>query len=230
MKNRIPVLPPLLIALAALMVLTGTCYFASLRPDYSHVSNTISELGETGAPHAHEVAFGFFLPVGLLVWLAIWLVHRRISQNHFSPVLIAMSCLGTGYALSAFFPCDPGAPLFGTWRTLVHNALAIVDYAGTGIGFFLVARYSAHENHKPKSAAFSLVGAVMLACLGLLALQELPIRGAVQRVAEIIQFAGVFSVCLLLSKKMQGVKRGRRPAQQDLYPQPLSGSGRIDKQ
>ncbi len=201
MENRIQILPSLLIALAALLVLTNTVYFASLSPDYSHVSNTISELGETGAPHAREVAFGFFLPVGLLVWLAIWLVHRKVLQNHFSPGLIAMSCLGTGYALSAFFPCDPGAPLFGTWRTLVHNVLAIVDYAGTGIGFILVARYASRENEKPKAAAFSLTGVVMLACLGLLALQELPIRGAVQRVVEIIQFAGVFSVCLMLSKK-----------------------------
>ncbi len=114
MENRIQILPSLLIALAALLVLTNTVYFASLSPDYSHVSNTISELGETGAPHAREVAFGFFLPVGLLVWLAIWLVHRDVSQNDFSLVLIAMSCLGTGYVLSAFFPCDPGAPLFGT--------------------------------------------------------------------------------------------------------------------
>ncbi len=201
MKNRCHILPSLLIVVAALIVLVDTFYFASLRPDYSYVSNTISELGETGAPHAREVAFGFFLPVGLLVWLAIWLVHRKAPRNHFSPVLIAMSCPGTGYALSAFFPCDPGAPLFGTWRTLVHNALAIVDYAGTGIGFFLVARYASRENEKPKAAAFSLAGAVMLACLGLLALQELHVRGAVQRIAETIQFAGVFSVCLMLSKE-----------------------------
>ncbi len=41
----------------------------------------------------------------------------------------------------------------------------------------------------------------MRACLGLLSLQELHFRGAVQRIAEIIQFAGVFYVCLQLSKK-----------------------------
>ncbi len=206
MRNRMRILPSLLIALAALIVLIDTFYFASLRPDYSHVSNTISELGETGAPHAREVAFGFFLPVGLLVWLAIWLVHRKASQKQFSRVLLAMSCLGTGYALSAVFPCDPGAPLFGTWRTMIHNLLAVIDYAGTGYGFFLVARYSKHENNRLQAIAFSFAGAVMFVCLALLALQGLPTRGAVQRISELIQFTGVFFVSLPLSKEVRQVR------------------------
>jgi len=54
-------LSPALVAVAAVMVLLGTLYFASLRPGYSYISNTISELGETGAPQAHAVAFGLFL-------------------------------------------------------------------------------------------------------------------------------------------------------------------------
>jgi len=57
-----------LVAVAAAMVLLGTLHFASFRPGYSHISNTISELGETGAPQAHWVAFGFFLPGGIIVW------------------------------------------------------------------------------------------------------------------------------------------------------------------
>src|SRR3954465_12420531 len=107
-----------LVAGAAAMVLLGPLYFASLGPDYSHFSKTISELGETGAPQAHLVAFGFFLPVGLLVWFALWLTHRDNSGHDISLVLLALSGLGAGYVLSAFFRCDPGGPLFGSWRTL----------------------------------------------------------------------------------------------------------------
>jgi hypothetical protein len=123
------------------MVLLDPLYFASLRPGYSHISNTISELGETGASRAHQVAFVFFLPVGLLVWLALWLVHREAPNRQASLILAAMSCLGTGYAMSAFFPCDPGAPLFGSWRTQAHNVVGFIDYEGTGIGFLLASRY-----------------------------------------------------------------------------------------
>jgi len=54
-----------LVAVAAAIVLLGTLYFASFRPGYSHIPNTISELGETGAPQAHWVgkATGIDLPV-----------------------------------------------------------------------------------------------------------------------------------------------------------------------
>ena len=38
-----------LVAVAAAMVLLGTLYFASLRPAYSHISNTISELAKKGS-------------------------------------------------------------------------------------------------------------------------------------------------------------------------------------
>jgi hypothetical protein len=196
-------LSPVLVVLAALMVLIETCYFASLRPGYNHVSNTISELGETGAPRARQVAFGFFLPVGLLVWLALWLVHREASDQHLSLVLTAMSCLGTGYALSAIFPCDPGGPLFGTWRTLIHNFLGLIDYGGTGFGFLLLSRHFYERNAQFSFIAFLIAGVLVLISLAQMASESaLHIRGAVQRIAEVVQFAGVFYLCYLLSRKM----------------------------
>jgi len=202
MSPRAQFLSPALIAVAALLVLFETLYFASLRPGYSHVSNTISELGETGAPRARQVAFGFFLPVGLLVWLALWLVHRETSDKHLSLILVALSCLGTGYALSAIFPCDPGGPFYGTWRTLIHNGLGLIDYGGTGFGFLLVARYFSARKATFPVVAFLVAGILVLLGLLLLASESaLPIRGAVQRVAEVVQFTGVFYLCYLLPKK-----------------------------
>ena len=155
-------LPSALIFVAALMVLFETLYFASLQPGYSHISKTISELGETGALHANQVAFGFFLPVGLLVWLALWLVHRQAPDRETSFILAALSCLGTGYALSAFFPCDPGGPIFGTWRTLVHNVLGFIDYTGTGMGFLLTARCLKRQNATTQAIFFLIAGVASL--------------------------------------------------------------------
>ena len=172
------------------MVLLGTLYFASLRPGYSHISNTISELGETGAPQAHLVAFGFFLPVGLLVWLALRLTHCHRPSGETSLVLLALSGLGTGYVLSAFFPCDPGGPLFGSWRTLVHNTAGLIDYGGTALGFLLFCRYCARHKMRPQAVNFGI--AAVLGLLGFLAMVLLgfppafPVRGAVQRVTELI--------------------------------------------
>ena len=87
MRNRVQLIASGAIVLAALMVLVETIYFASLRLDYSQASNTISELGEEGAPHAMQVAFGFFLPVGLLVWFALWLVWHEASDRYVSIAL-----------------------------------------------------------------------------------------------------------------------------------------------
>ena len=212
MRIRFPSISAVLVLVAALLVLLETLYFASLRPGYSHISNTISELGETGASCAHQVAFGFFLPVGLLVWLALWLVRRGASDRYASVALVAMSCLGAGYAMAAFFPCDSGAPFFGSWRTQIHNIIGFIDYEGTGIGFLLVSRYFARQKATGQAAAFLVAGVLVLICLALLSLQAtFHVRGMIQRIAEVIQFAGVFFVCYLLSKEMT-LKAAHEPA------------------
>ena len=199
---------PALIAVAAAMALPGTLYFASLRPGYSHISKTISELGETGAPQAHLVAFGCFLPVGLIVWWALWLLHRHRPGQDTSLVLLALSGLGAGYVLAAFFPCDPGGPLFGSWRTLVHNTTGLIDYGGTAFGFLLFCRYCARQKMRPQAVAFGIAAALGFLATVLLGLPPaFPVRGAVQRVAELIQFAGVFFVCHQLSARAALNKR-----------------------
>jgi hypothetical membrane protein len=196
------------VAVAAAMVVLGTLYFASLRPTYNHLSNTISELGETGAPQAHLVAFGFFLPVGLLVWLALWLTHCQSPGQETSQVLFLLSGLGTGYVLSAFFPCDPGAPLFGSWRTLVHNGAGLIEYGGTALGFLLLCRHCARHKVRAQAVSFGTAAALGFLAMVLLGLPPVfPVRGAVQRVAELIQFTGVFFVCHLLSTRAAPDKR-----------------------
>lgn len=212
---RSNILPAALVALAAIMVLVETIWFASLQPGYSHVIHTISELGATGTLHARLVAYGFFLPVGLLVWLALWLVYVEVPDREVVPILFALSFLGLGYTMSAFFPCDPGAPFFGTWRTQVHNVLGYVDYEGTGIGLLLTARYSMRRNATSHAIAFLITGTVVLIGLALLATQTgHHFRGSIQRVTEVFQFTGVFFACLLLTN--HGSRRMQVPLQQSV--------------
>jgi hypothetical protein len=212
-----------LIAIAAAMVLLGTLCFASLRPGYSHISNTISELGETGAAQAHLVGFGFFLPVGLIVWLALRLAHRHSPGPDTALILLALSGLGTGYVLAAFFPCDPGAPLLGSWRTLVHNAAGLIDYGGTAFGFLLFCRYCAGHKMRPQAVLFGIAAALGFLAMVLLGLPwAFSIRGAVQRVSELIQFTGVFFVCHMLSAR---VSPGRMYTP---FPSPLDQSQPAD--
>jgi len=201
MRVRLHSFATALVLVAAAMVLFGTLYFASLRPNYSHITNTISELGEAGATNAHEVAFGFFLPVGLLVWLALWLIRRGASDSYASFALVALSCLGAGYVMAAFFPCDPRAPIFGSWRTQVHNVIGFIDYEGTGIGFLLFSRYLARQKSAVQAVAFFVAGVLVLVGLAFLSLEAtFHVRGLIQRVTEVIQFTGVFFVCHFLPR------------------------------
>jgi hypothetical membrane protein len=227
MSSRVQVVASVAIVVAALMVLVETLCFASLRPDYSHISSTISELGQTGAPHASQVSFGFFLPVGLLVWLALGLVCREAPDRYVSLALIALSSLGAGYVAAAFFPCDPGAPLFGTWRTQIHNLVGFIDYEGTGIGFLLVSRHFARRGAKFQAVAFLVAGALVLLGLALLSLEAtFHVRGVIQRVTEVVQFTGVFFVCYSLSKKRPDKKspQATRNGAQTALPENIRGS------
>ncbi len=231
MSIRLHSLSSALIAVAAIMVVLGTLYFSLLRHGYSQISNTISELGEKGAPSARLVALGFFLPVGLMVWLALWLKHREEAAKEVSLVLFALSCLGTGYVVSAFFPCDPGAPIFGSWRTLVHNAAGLVDYGGTALGFLLVCRRFARQKATTQAAVFGVCGALVLVCMVPLCVRPaFPVRGAAQRAAELIQFVGVFFVCLLLpgtkAPNPQGGANGRQPFGSETSRTPAAAASR----
>jgi hypothetical protein len=217
MIARSNILSPALVALAAMITLVETIWFASLQPGYGHVTHTISELGATGAVHARLVAYGFFLPVGLLVWLALWLVYLEVPDREVLPILFALSFLGLGYAMSAFFPCDPGGPFFGTWRTQVHNVLGFIDYLGTGIGLLLAARYFMRRNATLQAVTFLIAGTLVLIGLALLSTEaalHFHVRGLIQRITEVFQFTGVFFVCLLLNR--HGNQHKQTPLQQSV--------------
>lgn len=165
-----------LVALAYLVV--ALAWLAPRKVGYSHLHHSISEIGETGAPDQRFVAYGLFLPIGLefaFVGFAL--------RDHAQASTLAY-CVAAGYVVAAFFPCDPGSPVFGSWRQGVHNLGGAVEYVGGG--FSLVAL---GESLIPmlRPAGFVVLGA-------LIAITVLPaslFRGLVQRVAEIVLFTGV---------------------------------------
>ena len=163
-----------------LYLAVGVGWFSRRRAGYSQVTHTISELGERGAPDERLVAFGLFLPVGLLAsWIAL-LVART------SPALAALAgCLAVGYVVAAFFPCDPGSPLTGSFRQGAHNLGGAVQYLGGG--FALVAAAE-------QVGAFEPIGYAVLGCT--IAISLLPAdscRGIIQRFAESLLFGSLLA-------------------------------------
>jgi len=159
--------------------------FASLfalaprKAGYSHLKHTISEIGERGAPNQRFVAFGLFLPIGLLLLLVAYLVSSASS----AAATLAL-CIAIGYIGAAAFPCDPGSPVSGTPRQALHNLAGAVEYIGGGFSLMMLAQTYGQP--------FKLAGFVVLGTA--IALSVIPansFRGIIQRIAEACLFGGL---------------------------------------
>ncbi len=114
-------------------------YSASLRPEYSHVTQFISELGATGTPQASLMNYAGFLPGGILL-AGFGLSLPRILPRS-GPILVASiltTLFGVGVAISGFISCDVGCPqVGGTTENFLHDKIGPVSFlcliAATGI-------------------------------------------------------------------------------------------------
>lgn len=162
-------------ALAAGYLFVTLFVLAPRKAGYSHLKHTISEIGETGTIHQRFVAFGLFLPVGLLLLVVAYLARSA------SPAVAALAlCIAVGYLGAALFPCDPGSPLYGSTRQAVHNLAGAVEYFGGGFALMTIAR----DLGQP----FKLAGFIVLGTAVALSVMPSSGRGILQRVAEISLF------------------------------------------
>ena len=112
-------------------LLVGHGNISALRPDYSHTTSFISELGASGMPHAPIMNYLGFVPAGLLL-AAFGISLMSITSRHV--LAVAGSALvvlfGLGVAASGISSCDPGCPVSGGslrerhpqwhWASCVH--------------------------------------------------------------------------------------------------------------
>ncbi|MCL1077527.1 DUF998 domain-containing protein [Parashewanella spongiae] len=118
-----------------LMLLGG----AALKPDYSHVSQYISELNAINTPYADVISwFGFGL-FGLISAITIVALAKHVPVSGMSKfgywLLLAEPI---AYLGSAFAPCDLGCPTEGSISQLLHNLLAITTLLATTLALFLL--------------------------------------------------------------------------------------------
>lgn len=152
---------------------------AAARPDYSHVRDTISQLGESGASYGRLVSYAVFLPVGAIMSIVAWLA---VSLDR--DVALLALCLAIGYLGAASFRCDPGAPSRGSFRQSVHNACGRVQYLGGAYALYRIA-----VQHGPLTAAPAIV--VVLVSAVTLVPGQWRVRGLIQRIAELTLFVSL---------------------------------------
>jgi hypothetical protein len=122
----------------------ATLVCSALRPDYSHLTRFISELGANGTPYASLMNYAGFVPAGLMltafgVRLASVLPRRLLTTG--AAVLVIL--FGFGVTAAGIISCDPGCPQgAGSVENLIHDRigpasfLSLIVAAGLlGLGF-----------------------------------------------------------------------------------------------
>ena len=169
-------------------------FAASLRPEYSHIDQFISDLGATGSPHAAIMNYGGFVPAGLLValfGLALSRVLPREPLVLFGAALVVL--FGLGVATSGVVSCDPGCPQDGgSTENAIHNGVAPLAFMCLIIAAGLLARpfrtLSAGRGLAWYSAASSALGTLLLATLAS-TLETRHMTGAWQRLLLFVLFS-----------------------------------------
>lgn len=194
----------LLTSLGSLAIVTVlTLWAGALTPGYSHTSQFISELGETGAPFEWPVRLAGFLPAGLLVVAFAFLAFGAIPRSR--PVtlgLIGLVLYAGGYLVAVLYPCDAGCrPDEPSTSQLIHNAAGLVGYLATPVFLFILARAT---REWPGARALSSAGYVAsaLALLGLLTLSpDSDVVGLSQRTIEFAVLGWISLLGIYLSKQ-----------------------------
>ena len=161
----------------------GIIYFGFKKQGHNHLRNTISELGEIGTSLTKPVSYGLFLPVGILL-LGVTALASSSPLQGFS------ACLGVGYLVAVFFPCDIGSPSTGSGRQQIHNLGGAIEYAG-GIYFIFQSTIPTILFIETR-----IVGFILMGCFVLISFQS-PFRGGVQRVAEFILFSSLIQLAAI---------------------------------
>jgi hypothetical membrane protein len=115
---------------------------AELRPEYSHATQFISELGESGGSHASLMNFLGFIPSGLLLAAFGASLARLVpgtASSLAASILIAV--YGLGIAGAGLYSCDAGCPSQGlSSEAAMHRTVSIISFAAGILGIALWAR------------------------------------------------------------------------------------------
>lgn len=108
------------------VLFTGvTLICASFRPDYSHISQFISELGATNSPNATFMNVAGFIVSGLMITafgLSLTLLLPTNLRSRIGSVL--MIFFGVGMLVVGNYSCDIGCPREGTFENNLHDQIS----------------------------------------------------------------------------------------------------------
>jgi hypothetical membrane protein len=147
----------------------GVSIAGALYPDYSQMSQAMSELGAVGAPTRYLSPVINNYPLGLLFIMFGIAVFRAFPESFLSKlsgVLIAVH--GVGSVLAGYFPCDQGCnPVAPSETQILHFSSGMVMFVSLMIANLLWVYLGKTLFHSRQFVAYSL-------CLAIVAVGVLP--------------------------------------------------------
>lgn len=141
---------------------TVTLICASLRPDYSHMQQFISELGATGTSNTELMNFAGFIPSGVFILLfgvSLMLLLPRSLLSLSGSTLIAI--FGIGMIIVGVFSCDVGCPREGSFENNIHDLVSPPMFIMVIIGMLLLGISFRMNPVLRKLWVYSLVSALL---------------------------------------------------------------------
>ena len=154
-----------------------------LTPGYSHLSETVSQLGANGKPHPEVMNTGFIL-FGILVNCFAYGLYRKLGRGRGAKaVWVLLGIFGTGIILSGIFQSDLGPEMFTSLEDTLHSVFSTIAFFGLQIGMVVFARIVYFNPSWHTFALISLSIAVLNVVLSLVFLLEISnqVEGVLQR-------------------------------------------------
>lgn len=189
--------------LAPLVFLVSLIIFSQLTPNYSNLTNAVSELGTSGAPFAFLWNILGFLLVGVLIIIYAWGLHVDLSRSIdriVVPILVGIS--GVGFAGLGLFPAEAGFE--PSTRTTLHFTMVSINFFPfIFVAFIFAIRFKANEYWKNWTLFSAAMGALAVASFFIPKI--IPV-GISQRIGMGTYFLWIFVTGLTLLRRPADIK------------------------
>lgn len=115
--------------------------FGALRPGYSHVGQTISELAEVGTPNSTPVVIlAFFVTGALIAEFGYGMMRAFGSGGTLTRAALPIALVGLGWVGAGVFPCGPcRGPDYNT-QTTIHLLFATIMEVSIVVSPFMLRK------------------------------------------------------------------------------------------
>ena len=202
-KNKLTLFFPIL----SLLWLIATVLWGGLvYPEYSHVSQFMSELGATGSLTSTYVNYFGFIPTEILFLLFLATLVAILPKSKM--MMLGVGCLaiyGVSLIGGAVFPCDfQCRPEDASLSHALHMAFGAIAYFSAVVGVVLLAENSKQwcASNVPFYSGVSVAALVFILTLNLD--PDLRFVGLIQRSAELLLYIWYIIFAFYLSWYSRG--------------------------